>query len=380
MKKEAPRPGGAPDSTRPVSKRVNISMLARSRLVVIRGSDVTPTSIQWLWPERFPFGYLAIIAGPGGVGKSTIAVAIAATVSRGGQWPDGAARAQLGKVAWITGEESIEQQLTPRLLAAGANMDNILFIEGVIRDGGYCSESASPVRMSTDAQQIIDLKRDNPDLSLVVIDPLSAFLDSRDSHNEADTRKVFTAWIQAAEEAGVTIIFIAHHNKSMGAQMRDRLSGSVAIRNAVRVVYVAVEDPDIPGQCLLLPEKSNLSDCQIPGLRYKIVGKDWHAGQMSGNVGVVEWIGETDIRANQLVNAGLPTAPPKDAALAFLSSELESGPQPAEQLVARALEMGISQRTLERAKKQLNIVSRKNGTTGKWYWHHPEHELNEAAT
>lgn len=62
----------------------------------VRLADVEPEKVNWLWPARLPAGKLVILDGDPGVGKSTLAVDIAARVSTGREWPDGAPARQAG--------------------------------------------------------------------------------------------------------------------------------------------------------------------------------------------------------------------------------------------------------------------------------------------
>ena len=56
---------------------------------IIRASDVKPKKLARLWNGRFCLGKLGVIAGEPGLGKSLIAIHMAATVSTGGDWPYG---------------------------------------------------------------------------------------------------------------------------------------------------------------------------------------------------------------------------------------------------------------------------------------------------
>lgn len=59
------------------------------RTVVTRcGADITAVAIKWLWPGWVPAGKLTILAGSAGTGKTTLALALAATLTAGGNWPD----------------------------------------------------------------------------------------------------------------------------------------------------------------------------------------------------------------------------------------------------------------------------------------------------
>ena len=57
-------------------------------LVLEQLSDLKPAPVEWLWPGRIPLGRLTLLAGESRVGKSLVALDIAARVSRGAPWPD----------------------------------------------------------------------------------------------------------------------------------------------------------------------------------------------------------------------------------------------------------------------------------------------------
>ena len=61
----------------------------RNGVILISGSDLTPEAVRWLWHEWLALGKLHILAGAPGQGKTTIAIAFAATITSGGHWPDG---------------------------------------------------------------------------------------------------------------------------------------------------------------------------------------------------------------------------------------------------------------------------------------------------
>ena len=58
-------------------------------LEVVRLSSVIAKPIEWLWPKRIALGTVSIVAGDGGLGKSTILCGIAARITTGADWPDG---------------------------------------------------------------------------------------------------------------------------------------------------------------------------------------------------------------------------------------------------------------------------------------------------
>jgi AAA domain len=57
---------------------------------VVTLADVEPEPVEWLWFPYLPMGKLTLLEGDPGVGKTWLALAIAAHVSQGTQWPGGA--------------------------------------------------------------------------------------------------------------------------------------------------------------------------------------------------------------------------------------------------------------------------------------------------
>jgi hypothetical protein len=61
-------------------------------------------AMEWIWPNVLPAGEFALLAGAPKVGKSQIAVDLAARLTNGAVWPDGAPGASPGGVILIETE------------------------------------------------------------------------------------------------------------------------------------------------------------------------------------------------------------------------------------------------------------------------------------
>src|SRR5262249_31742138 len=55
---------------------------------LVRGDAIIPESVSWLWPGWLAHGKFHILGGAPGCGKTTIALNLAATTTRGATWPD----------------------------------------------------------------------------------------------------------------------------------------------------------------------------------------------------------------------------------------------------------------------------------------------------
>ena len=99
----------------------------RDKVILTCGTDLTPEPYRWLWQYWLAMGKLHILAGAPGQGKTTIALAMAATITIGGRWPDGS-RCAPGNVLIWSGEDDPADTLVPRLMAAGADRARCYFI------------------------------------------------------------------------------------------------------------------------------------------------------------------------------------------------------------------------------------------------------------
>src|SRR6516225_9375911 len=87
-------------------------------LDIRRVSEIRALPVRWLWPGRIAYGKVTMLAGHPGLGKSQVALSIAAIVSTGGRWPVDGACAECGSVVIMSAEDDPEDTIRPRLDAA----------------------------------------------------------------------------------------------------------------------------------------------------------------------------------------------------------------------------------------------------------------------
>ena len=90
-----------------------------SGVVLLRADQVKSEPVAWLWPGWLARAKVHVFGGDPGAGKTTIALDLAAIITRGGRWPDGT-QAEPGDVLFWSGEDDIGDTLKPRLARAGA--------------------------------------------------------------------------------------------------------------------------------------------------------------------------------------------------------------------------------------------------------------------
>ena len=99
-----------------------------ARLVYKTADTIKPKPTCWLWDGWIPLQAITLIAGVEGLGKSTYALHLAARLTRGQL-----AGEYFGKpvnVSLYTTEDDPHSIIVPRLMAAGADMKRVAFIEG----------------------------------------------------------------------------------------------------------------------------------------------------------------------------------------------------------------------------------------------------------
>ncbi len=155
--------------------------LGLADVALIRGDSVTPEALRWLWDGWLAAGKFHVLAGQPGTGKTTLALAFAATVSSGGRWPDGT-RAEPGNVLIWSGEDDAKDVLVPRLRAMNADMERIFFV-GTVQVGGE-SRAFDP---ATDLPALAHKLLSIGGARLLIVDPIVSAV-SGDSHKNAETR------------------------------------------------------------------------------------------------------------------------------------------------------------------------------------------------
>jgi RecA-family ATPase len=312
-------------------------------------ADVKPEPIVWIWPGRVPLGKLTIIAGDGGLGKSTLTLDMAATVSAGYCWPDAPeVPAEAGSVIVLSAEDGLADTIRPRLDAAGADVSKVHALTTVRQRDG----SMAPFNLKRDVPKLEKVLKKVGDVRLVIIDPVSAFTGDADDHKNGVVRGLLAPLAELAERFKVAVVLVSHLNKNMGGKAAHRLLGSVAFFAAARAVWLVVADPEDPERRLMLRSKSNLA-ASMTGLAFRIVK------------GAIRWESAPVHLLADDVLAAEGEAPDRDTevnrAMTFLRDTLAGGPMASHEIMSRADGEGISESTLRRAKKQAGILAGRAG-------------------
>lgn len=318
----------------------------RSVIVSRRLSDVEPEEVTYVWPGRIPRGKLTLIVGDPGVGKSFMTLDVAARISSGTPWPDRPGESvEAGNVVIFSAEDDAADTIRPRLDAARADVGRIFVGEGVQRRYDGDTEF---LNMDADFAAVERLIAET-EARLCIVDPISAYLSGRDSHNNADIRAVLGPLADLAARQGCAMLTVTHMNKSSASRALYRAIGSIAFTAAARIVWAVVEDPDDDRRRLMLPLKSNLIE-KPTGLAYEIVD------------GVLQW-DATPITddADRILSISSGDRSELDETCQWLTELLATGAMSVSEIEQAAKSDGHSMRTVQRAKKRLKILSKREG-------------------
>ena len=206
-------------------------------------SDVQSKKINWIWPGRFAAGMVGIVAGSPDTGKSTIAYDIAAKISNGAEWPFEEGIAEQGAVIILSGEDSRQRIIVPRLKAARANLSEIILLEPLVKDNDHKRMLNLGDDLVRIAKLIERLNAQGRRVKMIVIDPISAYLGRSDSYKNAEMRALLTPLAELAEKLQIGVLVITHLNKNgSSSNALGRITDSLAIAALSRTAWITVPE------------------------------------------------------------------------------------------------------------------------------------------
>lgn len=352
-------------------------------VILESAADIVMESPDWLWPGWLATGKVHLLAGPPSSGKSTLATSIGATISTGGNWPDGSASPR-GRVLIWSSEDRAEDTIVPRFVAAGADRSMIEVVRHM--EERWMSRPFDPVRDMVHLENTICELRD---VRLVVIDSI-ADLMSGSPGNNGKVRKDMLPLTGLAERTGAAVLGLAHVVKaSKKKPPLERILGGVGVGAVVRIAMLVARDENgafgAPGKWnVLVKAKSNLGRSD-GGFRFCVEGFQLTEPKTGRRVdtSLIVWGDALPGTATAILHhaeGGEAGGGKVRQAVDFLMSTLSDGPVPFPEIEAKAAQAGISGATLRRAREQYGFGSNKQrgaGPASPHVWSMPQGMSND---
>jgi len=338
----------------------------------VRFSDVSPEPVEWLMKDRIPMGMVTVFLGDPGEGKTLATIAIASKISKGEPLPGAETALIKGSTIFISAENSLEHVLVPRAIACGADQTKLIHMRCVrSKDSG--------TQIFNVTKHLPKLKKDvaeNPDIKLVVIDPLISHLGNKvDTFKAEQVRQAMDLLSEFAERTGVAVIVVMHMNKSAALKLLYRVSGSVQFMAAAKAAFCIAKETHFSGTKDVLGNfvhvKANVSATKVT-LKYRLEA----CSIDDGRIPTCKFIFEEESTDTP---PGCIPVPGKSMRLSktvqaeeFLGSSLKDGPKAARVLIKEAERLLIDKSTLQKARTKMGYVTRKGLLDGGWEWSKPK--------
>ena len=243
---------------------------------------------RWAWDGRIVLGYLNLILGNEGIGKGVLIVWMIARLTHG-ELP-GDYEGKPTSVGIIGDEDSFDSVWTPRLHAAGADLDRVKQIEQV--DGGF-------VNLKDDRKKLAAAITEH-DLGLLFLD---ALLDNLgvgvDDWKQKSVRDALQPARALARSLDIAVLGSLHPNKRADT-FRQLVAGTVAFNAVSRSSLLLAEHPEDELRRVLVRGKGNLSKIP-PAVEFRIKSHKFSANKHRFDVPLACDFDESSLRVDDLL-------------------------------------------------------------------------------
>lgn len=240
----------------------------------------------------------------------------------------------------MTAEDGIGDTIKKRMRICGANMNNIATVTDM------------KTQLLFDSPEIEEYMRDfHPDL--MIFDPFQAYIGAQVDMNAPNkTRERLGHILELAEKYNVAVVAVCHFNKNGKGDAITRVLGSTDIMGSCRSYIALGNVPGEEGIKFMSHEKSSLEK------RGKTI-----LFEIDPDKGGIVYLGENSLTMDDYTairsKRRVANAPAIEAAKQFLTNNMPDGRRAAKELKELAAANKISERSLQRAREEMGIVSSK---------------------
>jgi len=301
--------------------------------------------ISWDWKDWLAKGFLNILVGMTGEGKSILSLRICGCYLLGWDWPDGTPfTGETGNVVWCEAEAAQAMNLD-RAKKWGLPIEKILSPLGSPLGDFRLNNIEHKDRLTYMAMR--------PDVVFTVVDSLSG----ADPTAEKSTEDACNVnWLAALARDTQKPVQLTHHLRKRslfdieGVITLDRIRGISTILQYSRLIWA-----------LDAPDQTNVDNKRLSVIKSNLAKKPEPIGVTIGKDGAATF-GAAPVLPHVETVA--------DKAADLLMALLSDQPMPATELEKEMEHAGISWVSAKRAKQKLGIVSIRKEDS-KWYWSLP---------
>ncbi len=214
---------------------------------------------RWIYYELLVRGYVTALAGPGGTGKTSIAMAVAMSIAGGrdllrGEDAEDRVRRQGAVLYWNLEDPLDEMKLRVAAELKHRGLDQITLRDQFYlmsgRDHPLCvaQQAAQGQPQPTDLSAIVQMLRERR-IVLLVIDPL-VNAHALDGNSNSDLAIVIDQFRRIAHEADCAVLIVHHFRKGGQSGDVEASLGAVTLTNSCRVVETLTPMSETDAQAL----------------------------------------------------------------------------------------------------------------------------------
>lgn len=197
-------------------------------------ADTEQETIEWLWDGMLPKEKLTLLVGKSGINKSTLALWVAAQISRG---KIKGTACGVGRTLIYSSEDNLADTIHPRLAAMGADLRQT--------DWLHAPRDLDRPFDFTDSEHIGKLHQLARQFDLLIIDPIIDICGDGNPNSATTVRNAIAEIVDPICRAGCAVLGIHHERKDarQDDHLPDRASGSHAWAGRPRVVWMMHKAP-----------------------------------------------------------------------------------------------------------------------------------------
>lgn len=340
-------------------------MAERTEDVFVPGEyldGVVDQDIQWIAPGRIAVGFITMLDGDPGLGKSTLLTDWAARITTGRPVLGGVAHPPAG-VVLLSGEDHLQSTIKPRMQAAGADLSRVLYVNRVPNVGAFPGSTNATHAISLPSDLFyLELAVKNAEAKLVIIDPITLYFDPDVNPNQdASVRRALHSLQELAEQARFAVILVRHLNKVGQGPAVYRGTGSIGIAGAARIGMVMGQHPDNEGELVVANYKTNIGR-DPKALTFRI-----ESDTLNPAVGRVIYGDDCGLAANDLTGyVDREEREERAVCRAWLEGLLRYGPVDHKEVMSKARTAGFAATLVRSVLASMNAVKSMAGDTARW--------------